>query len=256
MKNIEKISKEDAAHFFYNEHGYLVLKNIISLDSLTQLQNDLNLFFTNETLSEQNILKDSIDSQIISLNGHNPKRLHEIQIAASRFASLHLIAGEIYQYISRITENNNPVFLNQVGLLLGIPNNLRLSYDWHQDGTYHEDGSFSVIHVWFPIFNSSSLFNGAMSLLDGSHKEDLLEYSKFKHSSAGYTSNIPMVIDEKISKYEERCCSLELGDCLFFGDNLIHRSNLNQSDKCRIIGILKFSQIPNYSDNQSALVGV
>jgi ectoine hydroxylase-related dioxygenase (phytanoyl-CoA dioxygenase family) len=255
LKNIEIILKEEAINFFYNEHGYLALKNIISRGSITQLQNEISQFFTNETLKE-NILMDSIDSQIISLNGQNPKRLHEVQTAASRLASFHLIAGEIYQHIPRITGNNNPVFLNQVGFLLGMPNNLRLSYDWHQDGTYHDEGSFSVIHVWFPIFNSSSLFNGAMSLLDGSHKEDLLDYSKLKHSSAGYTSNRPKVINEKISKYEERCCSLELGDCLFFCDNLIHRSNLNQSDKCRIIGILKFSQIPNYLVNQSALVGV
>jgi hypothetical protein len=43
---------------------------------------------------------------------------------------------------------------------------------------------------------------------------------------------------------------------LFFGDNLIHRSNINQSDICRIVGILKFSQVPNYLNNQSSLVGV
>lgn len=256
MKNIEKISKENASSNFYYKHGYVAIKNLIPLDSINRLKSDLNSFFTSECIEEKNISMESIDSQIISLNSHSTKRLHEIQIAASRLASFHLIAGEVYQYIPTITGNNNTVFLNAVGFLLGIPGNLRLSYDWHQDGTYHGDGSASVIHIWFPIFNPSSLFNGAMSLLDGSNKETILEYSKTKHSNTGYTSNKPLDVDEKISKYEELCCSLELGDCLFFCDNLIHKSNLNQSDKCRIIGVLKFSQVPNYLNNQSGLVGV
>jgi ectoine hydroxylase-related dioxygenase (phytanoyl-CoA dioxygenase family) len=256
VKNIEKISKEGDINDFYNKHGYVVLRNILPLELIKKLQNDIASFFFNEAVKERSISKESIDSIIISLNDQNPKRLHEIQIAASRLASFHTLAGESYQYVPKIVGNTSLVFLNQVGFLLGIPNDLRLSYDWHQDGTYHNDGVFSVIHVWFPIFNTSSLFNGAMSLLDGSHIENLLDYSKTKHSKTGYTSNKPLAVDEKIAKYEELCCSLELGDCLFFGDNLIHRSNLNQSDICRIIGILKFSQVPNYSNSQSSLVGV
>jgi ectoine hydroxylase-related dioxygenase (phytanoyl-CoA dioxygenase family) len=256
MKNVKKISIDQDIGHFYNEQGYVVLKDLIPREILERLGADLNQFFTKEAPPDNPCSSDSIDAIITKLDQMDSSKLHQIQVAASRLASFHLLASKIYECIPLITGQAEVVFLNAVGFLLGIPDNQRLSYDWHQDGTYHMDGKASVIHVWCPIFMPTNIENGAMSLLQKSHKEPLLKYEKIKISAGGYTSNKPSNIFEKKSQYTELCCSLDLGDCLFFGDNLIHKSNINKTDQCRIVAVLKFSQIPNYSNDQSSLVGV
>jgi ectoine hydroxylase-related dioxygenase (phytanoyl-CoA dioxygenase family) len=94
-----------------------------------------------------------------------------------------------------------------------------------------------IYNIHFPIFQNSTIENGTMSILLNSHKEGLLPYEKRRLSDDSYTDLIPIDIISLQEKYLEAYCELELGDCLIFDENLIHKSNYNRTNNCRTVGV-------------------
>ena len=59
-----------------------------------------------------------------------------------------------------------------------------------------------------------------------------------------YFPHIPKNIDKLINSYEHVIFELKIRDLLIFDGNLIHKSNLNKSKKCRVVGITRLA--PKY----------
>jgi ectoine hydroxylase-related dioxygenase (phytanoyl-CoA dioxygenase family) len=237
----------------YKNNGYVTVKDAISKKALGRLQTDLIALFNNKFGMVQSA--EELDKTIIRLEKSNPAALYDMQIAATRLSSLYAISGEIYEFLVQIAPPQRDVFLNAVGFLYGIPASQRLSYDWHQDGTYHHSSANTTIHVWFPIFYPATFTNGAMSLLERSHNLGLLDFSKHKFEDNGYTTNRVADIENCVQNHQELICEMHTGDCMFFCDELIHKSNLNQTTRCRIAGVMKFSLDASH-EVHSGLVGV
>jgi ectoine hydroxylase-related dioxygenase (phytanoyl-CoA dioxygenase family) len=244
---------ESNVHYLYDTNGYVTIKEIISNKALQRLQADFLALFQ-QRFSEISSITE-LDRKIIMLEREDPTVLYDLQVAASRLASFYAVTGEIYDSLTKITRRQSGIYLKALGFLYGIPQNQRLSYDWHQDGTYHESDRDVTIHVWFPLFYPARLENGAMSMLKNSHRLGLLGYEKHKFNPNGYTTNRVSDIDEYVKSHIELVCSMDPGDCMFFSDELIHKSNINFTNKCRIAGVMKFSTKPSISDH-SGLVGV
>lgn len=237
----------------YKDNGYVVVKNAISKKILTRLQNDLISLFSKHYPE----VKDapSLDAKIIELNTKNPSDLHKLQISATKLSSFYSVLAEIHDNLIKFFPPSVDLFFSSLGYVLGIPGSQRLAYDWHQDGTYHDGENKKSIHVWFPIFYSVSIDNGAMSLIENSHQLGLLDFKKTKFQVGGYTTNKVVHIEDILKAQRELVCEMDIGDCMFFSDELIHRSNINQTQQCRIAGVLKYSLTPTY-DAHSGLVGV
>ena len=62
---------------------------------------------------------------------------------------------------------------------------------------------------------------------------------KRKDSAESATSLVPVGIDELVQQYEEVYTTCDVGDVVMFEKNLIHRSNMNRSDKARITGLVR-----------------
>ena len=253
MKNI--IISEIGSDFgkLYKDNGYIVVKNAISKKSLVRLQNDLISLFAKHYPDVKDAL--SLDAKIIDINKTDTASLHKLQIAATKLSSFYSLAGQIHDYLVEISPPLSNLFFTGLGYVFGIPGSQRLAYDWHQDGTYHEGKNRTTIHVWFPIFYPVSIENGAMSLLENSHKLGLLDFEKFKFQNDGYTTNKVAGMEDILKTHRELFCGMDVGDCMFFCDALIHKSNNNRTQLCRMAGVMKYSLDPSY-DVHSGLVGV
>jgi ectoine hydroxylase-related dioxygenase (phytanoyl-CoA dioxygenase family) len=229
----------------FKSKGYVVAKEALSQSSLDRLRSDLNNLID---LFDHSLDKGcSLDQKLIALNRHNQKALYHFQVHASKLASLSALSSDTHTLLSNLSEQpQHCLFLEGMGYVLGIPHSDRLSYGWHQDGTYHQQLSGNSVHVWFPIFSPVTLNNGAMSFLSGSNELGVLPYLKSKPHPDGYTTNLVSGIDEFVNQYDEVICDLNVGDCVFFDDMLIHRSNPNKTERCRVAGVFKYSFALNF----------
>ena len=81
-----------------------------------------------------------------------------------------------------------------------------------------------------------------MSLLPGTHHYGNLAYAKSRAAKDSYTDLVPSGIEEITKKVPELHCYLELGDCVIFHKDTIHKSNYNGSTLCRPVGVSSLTQ--------------
>lgn len=123
---------------------------------------------------------------------------------------------------------------------IGIKNSKRTSYDWHQEKTYYSKIKKKTFHYQFPFFEKCYKSNGTMSVLEGSHAlGEILNYSYNRKFKKGVYSYIPKDI-KLIKKYfKEKFLNMDLGDVCIFHENIIHKSNINKTNKIRFAGIVR-----------------
>lgn len=103
-------------------------------------------------------------------------------------------------------------------------------------------GFSAIYNFHFPILRESTVTNGTMSALRSSHKLGTLPFKKEKVGHDAYTNLVPIGIKEVEQGHEEVHFILELGDCVVFHQDLIHRSNYNSSRLCRLVGTSRLTQ--------------
>lgn len=254
MSNILVSDSESDLKELYEENGYVAIRNAISKTSLDRLRKDLITLVVGAHADYEDFSK--VDRKLIQLNETDRPALHKLQIAATKLSSFYAIVSELHEYVAKVNPSEDHIFFKALGFVLGIPGSQRLAYDWHQDGTYHGNNTGEIVtHVWFPVFYPAKKENGTMSFLDRSHKLGLLEFENIKLEKNGYTTHKVAEIDSLVASHDELFCELELGDCLFFCDDIIHKSNMNQTRLCRLAGVMKFTFNISH-DVHSGLVGV
>jgi hypothetical protein len=228
---------------FYNNYGYLSVKNLIPVKLLLEIQTELENILCLPPHTNSNEY-DKIDAAIIELDRNNQTKLYELHLAISRsvvFKSVNLHLSKILKEISGIY---SPIFEIASTILLGIPQDNRLVYDFHQESNYMK-GFGDIFNIHYPLLRKSSIENGTMSIIPSSHKYGRLDYEKKKSSSNSYTDLIPKNIEKITSELPEIHLELELGDCIIFHKDLIHKSNFNESNLCRPVGIARLTQSLN-----------
>jgi hypothetical protein len=233
IKNIVNPKQYNSKHVLisdFNENGFVSIKNLLNKDIINQLKLDL-------TLSLQLFLDNdkSFSENIIYLDKIDQKKLYEFHNETLKLFTHNILSREIYEVL-RVLNNGLPLQLFSLYYLLGLPRDSRLAYDFHQEGNYMR-GVGRIYNIHFPIFQKSTIENGTMSILLGSHKEGLLPFEKKRLSDNSYTDLIPLNINELQQKYNEAFCELEIGDCIIFDENLVHKSNFNNTDTSRTVGV-------------------
>ena len=253
MNKVQINSVKSDYQEIFERDGYVALQAVLSEVKLLRLRKDLQLIIDkhDHLLSKE----DSLDKKIINLNKTNKKSLYNFQIEASKLVSLYALADDLLNIVEKFSYYDNKPLLEGVGYVLGIPDSNRLSYGWHQDGTYQEKMTGTRLHVWFPIFNDATLKNGCMTFLEGSHNLGVLGFKKIKYENMGYTTNSVENIDTIIEQHRHIACELSVGDCVIFNDSLIHRSNKNLTQFCRVAAVFKIRFTDNLEKHLS-LVGI
>jgi len=224
-------SKNKAVEFF-NEFGFLSLKGIIPQEQIDVLIRDLIFLF--EPYS--GISENPIDSAIINLDRGDKEKLFSIHSSMYKLMSIKKLSCFFTDYIQKTFCLDKPILEISSGILLGIPNDKRLVYDFHQESSYMK-GFSDIFNIHFPILRTSSIENGTMSVLSGSHKLGHLDYDKKRFSENSYTNLTPKDILKIQDSYTEQHCYLEVGDVIIFHKDLIHKSNNNLSELTRPVGV-------------------
>lgn len=217
---------------FYNEFGFVSIKNYISRTTLLSIKNDLNREF------KKKFNKDFI-SGVPYLDKYNKKKLFVTHRIISNLQTLKSLNLKLSNF-NKLLFPNKSIFYISDGLMLGLPKDKRLTYDFHQENNYMKNFD-DILNIHYPIFFKSDYKNGSMSVLSKSHKEGSLKYVKKRKSNNSYTDLIPVGIEKIKEKYEEVLLELELGDVVFFNKDLIHKSNYNYTNKPRPVGIGRFT---------------
>lgn len=222
---------------FYEAYGYITLKNVIPSELLAEIRNDLTTIFSKYSTTNDN----PVDSAILSLDKSDKPKLYEFHIATSKCVSFKATSAFFSNLLKGISGSDAPVLEIASGWLLSIAKDGRLVYDFHQESNYMK-GFRDIFNVHYPLFRTSTLDNGTMSILPGSHHYGTLSFSKSRISNDSYTDLIPTDINEITSELPELHCYLELGDVVIFHKDLIHKSNFNGSSLCRPVGVSRFTQ--------------
>ena len=99
---------------------------------------------------------------------------------------------------------------------------------WHQDSGYGITEPLEYYTFWIP-FQKTTIENGCMWVLPGSHKDGLVEHGKAETSDKNYPGKQIHDLDVAMEKPIE----MEAGQVLIFSSLLMHRSGLNTSDQDR-----------------------
>ena len=229
-------SPEDVK-LFYDKHGYVTLKAYIPSEYLDDVVRDLGAIFEPYSSESEN----PIDSGIIELDKNNQKRLYELHNAANKSTAFKFLSRFLSDVVRNISGITSPTLEIASGLLLSIPKDDRLVYDFHQESSYMKEFD-DIFNIHYPLLRTSTIENGTMSILPGTHKLGVLEYEASRKSENSYTDLRPKRIEEIEATCAEFHCYLELGDVIIFHKDLIHKSNYNASTLCRPVGIQRLTQ--------------
>lgn len=196
---------------------------------------------------QESELVDWIDSTIIGLNGsrEGQEKLYAAHTSVSRLSVFSGFCDEMSQVANRIVGNGLPFAVIGSGFLLGLPDDTRLAYDYHQESSYMR-GALDIMNVHFPFLRDSTTKNGTMSVLSGSHQQGHFETTKTREADNSYTNLVPINIEELVPKHQEVHLELRLGDVAFFHKDLVHRSNPNTSGRLRPPVVLRLTQDFSY----------
>lgn len=229
---------------FYSEFGYVSIKNCIPENLVSDLQKDLNNYF----VSVGGDMGNDFDSICINMDQKDKPRLYEMYKMGSNITAFKKISKPLSEIINKINLCDDAVLEMHIAYLIGLPKDMRLTYDWHQESSWDTDDVKRIknmVNVHYPIFRESNILNGSMSVLVGSHKLGPLEGVMMKASENGLSSLVPHNIESILKQYQEVYFDLGLGDCVFFHKDLIHKSNCNNSKLCRAIGTSRLFQVTN-----------
>ena len=231
MKTIETIKTT------LERDGYIILRSALKFDSVNSLARSVKNIFAAHSQPGEDIYK-----TCVRLGNEDKELLYRIyQYSHSNIVMDHL-RQECFQYAKPLYPEDGIFIDIDSHVIINLPTDERISWGWHQESTYHPDieNSFGF---WFPFLEPSTIHNGTMSVLKGSHQLGRLPYTTHKPSSHAATTLVPENIEKLQREYNEEHCLLNPCDLLMFDMNLVHRSNLNKSNHPRFTGLFRVACI-------------
>lgn len=122
---------------------------------------------------------------------------------------------------------------SQMNLRADHPGEERFLYRWHNDFMFNF-GSQNSLVFWIPLQDVDSL-NGALHIIPGSHREELLIKVDDAAVNEGRSAEYFEItnIDRLLTDLGETQVRMSRGDVLVFDAKLVHRSGANNSENTR-----------------------
>ena len=217
------------------KYGWVNIKNGISKISIKKLEKEFNEI-------SNRFCGYKFETAIKKLNKENKDKLHELCNIVQKSIPHIMMINKFDDILKKITKKKNLAINLGQFILPGPPNDKRLVYNFHQESNYYKNYK-KTIHFHFPIFNNANLKNGAMSALSKTHKLNRIQENNIQKKIKGFLSIIPKNIKKLTKDFEHVVFNVNVGDLLIFDGNLIHKSNTNLSNNCRIISVHRMAQI-------------
>lgn len=216
----------------YRQNGAVVVRNAIPRALIDAVVESIGNIYRSEGFSG------SLEEIICRLNVENQPLLYKLHLKTSSreiFKPIEFCLEGLFQEL--LNTSCHELIGNSAGYLLGLPQDKRLVYDFHQECHYMKKVN-PILTAHFPLNAACTPANGAMSYLNGTSALGALPYQKSKITN-GYTNLLPIDIEKIGEEHKEIQPELKLGDCLFFDEFCIHKSNYNASDLPRLCGIFR-----------------
>jgi hypothetical protein len=238
----------------YIQNGYIAVQNFIPTHLITQVEKFVTTLFAAHGLPGENT-----SQTCIRLNKEDQGLLYMIYQTCSRSIEIDQIRIELKKVMNELFPGKLHIELG-AGLLMGIPGDERISYDWHQEIHYHSELE-DVIHFWLPVINEATTANGTMSILQGSNRLGKLPYKlKPKIVPNSVTNLVIEKTDELKKTNPEQFAYAKPGDMIGLHSYIVHRSNKNSSDdqvrfiiSCRLAAIDKAPASFNFKVKEESL---
>ena len=241
MVNIKAIKK------FYNDNGYIILRDFISKKHLKELKLGIikNAF---KIISYKDINVDllsniNFNKKLISIKKINPKLFGTFYDSVQHNVKLYQILS--LQKISTILKILNKkkieeFCLSNIGIRMDVPYDKFHKYNWHQDRAYYpqnRDGNNGML-IWAPISKLTKDL-GPLKIKPKSHKLGFTLVKKTQKKNYSPQYSLPK---NQLSKFKTIHLKLNPGDVAFINLHTYHASGDNKSKKIR------FAMQARYSD--------
>ena len=232
------ISDSQAAVNFYEENGFVIVKNFYPAEDLydfkIEVKNIINAYLLKAGIQEMDLTNDDILSNgILALEEKDHEYVAAIYDTIFQSPSFFRILG------NRNTESyiKDLLDIDSSHALYGFTNRCRIdppkdnrrTYGWHQEVFYTVPRG-SYIQTWAPLIFDTTFENGTIEIAVGSHKEKIAKQTW--NESEDKATQI-LVDDNVVKKYEQLVVEMEVGEILFFSGFLAHRSGNNISQQVR-----------------------
>lgn len=236
----------------FAENGYVLVRGGVSVSDLNRAKHAVALGMQRilglVAPAEDSEVETFIDRAIIELNQTRAGQdeLFSLHQSLRSLSVFHGFTDTCARLASRVAGNDFPFSVISSGFMLGLPDDSRLAYDFHQESVYMV-GAEDIMNVHFPFMRASTVRNGTMSALEGSHLGGTSEVTRSKQSDNSYTNLVPTNIEDLQRQHREVAFHLELGDVALFHKDLVHKSNPNLSGALRPPVVLRLTQDLRYS---------
>ena len=230
--NLKSIKK------YYNENGYVVLKNFFSKKKISELENGIikNAFkiIQNKNIKQHSVSNLKFNSELIKLKKKEPKIFGSFYDSLQHNAKLYQIFS--IQKISKVLKllNNKGMeefCLSNIGVRMDVPFDTRHKYNWHQDRAYYpqnRDGNKGML-IWAPL----SLLTkdiGPLKIKPKSHKMGFTFVRKTQKKNFSPQYTLPK---GKLSSFKTINLNIKPGDVAFINFHTYHASGSNKSKRIR-----------------------
>ena len=226
----------------YGKNGILKLQlpeEVLRIsDSFLQ---EMNLYLNTHLGS--NFSDQNMEHRLTSFAQHSREEIGKLYQVVRRFPSMKRLAcHEWFVEVSKLLMETELVSCcNFVAARFDFPNELKYATAPHQDFPYIQ-GSTDGLTFWMP-FVDVPFEVGAPSYVPGSHRKgpQIIIEKEIDHSSGTNSVEAKDLDNWKRLNYEK--IELQRNECLVFSTNLIHKSEPNLSDFCRITTQLRFDNL-------------
>lgn len=214
----------------YQEKGYFGVKGFVPKNLISDAEKFIQQLFS--TVAQPGEI---IDETCIRLNKENTHQLYMLYQTISRSIEIDQIRVHLKKALQEVFPEKMHIELG-AGLLMGLPNDERISYDWHQEIHYHRELE-NVIHFWLPVIHEANMENGTMSVLESSNLRGKLPYKKKEKVIPNSVTNLVIQDIENLKRENPELFAIaEPGDMIGLHSYIVHRSNKNTSkNKVRFI---------------------
>ncbi len=219
----------------YYSKGYVILKNALNKKDLLECKKQLLKSY--KKIFKENVTFDNIHK---ILSKYEKNKDWDIMYLAFKDACNSKSFLKISKKLEKLSRNffNLKCKTLTCAYAIGIKNSKRTGYDWHQEKTYYSKIKKKTFHYQFPFFDKCDKSNGTMSVLEGSHTlGEISEYTYNRNFRKGVYSYVPKDIKQMKKFFKEKYLIMNIGDVCIFHENIIHRSNKNNTSKIRFAGI-------------------
>ena len=221
---------------FYNEYGYVIVKDLFPRNELERVCQDVYDLFDTRFVG---INKDKLSGYELLILHYGTDTWRQ---CAKRMWDLVSVLGlatkPIVIEVLRKMGLGKPIISTRPEIRTDMPKDDRYRQPWHQDWRYAQ-GSYNAATFWIPL-QKVTIKNGTIDIIPKSHLLGLLETEELQNPRRF------SITDPRIGKMPYFPVELEMGECVAFSQILVHRSGENVTKSPRLSAQLRFA---DYSDS-------